>query len=76
MLQLALYKYICGSEYDMKIESLFLGVVYASQDKPRFIQKPYMREEIELVVEDQIAKGLAVSAATPSATGPFRLPIM
>ena len=35
---------------------------------------PYMREEAEMVVEDQIAKGLTVSAAIPGAAAPFRLP--
>ena len=76
MLQLALYKYICESEYGLTIDSLFLGVVHPTQEKPRLIRMPYMREEIEMVVEDQIAKGFAVSAAIPGATTPFRLPTL
>lgn len=74
MLQLALYKYICESEYGLKIDSLFLGVVHPTQEKPRLIRMPYMREEIEMVVEDQITKGLAVSSAIPGAAALFRLP--
>ena len=76
MLQLALYKYICESEYGLTIDSLFLGVVHPTQDKPRLIRMPYLREEIEAIVEDQISRGLAVSAAVPGAAAPFRLPIV
>ena len=74
MLQLALYKYICESEYEMNIESMFLGVVHPSQDKPRLIRMPYMREEIEMIIEDQLSRGLAVSAGIPGSAAPFRLP--
>jgi hypothetical protein len=76
MLQLALYKYICESEYGIRIDSLFLGVVHPIQDKPRLIRMPYLREEIEAIVEDQISRGLAVSTAVPGAAAPFRLPIV
>ena len=76
MLQLALYKYICESEYGLRIDSLFLGVVHPTQDKPRLIRMPYLREEIEAIVEDQISRGLAVSTAVPGAAAPFRLPIV
>ena len=74
MLQLALYKYICESEYGLKIDSLFLGVVHPTQEKPRLIRIPYMREEMEMLVEDQIAKGLALTTAIPGAEVPFRCP--
>ena len=74
MLQLALYKYICESEYGLRIDSLFLGVVHPTQDKPRLIRMPYLREEIEAIVEDQVLRGLAVSSAVPGAAAPFRLP--
>ena len=74
MLQLTLYKYICESEYDLRIDSMFLGVVHPSQDKPRLIKMPYLREEIEMIVEDQILRGLAVSSAITGAAAPFRLP--
>ncbi|MGB1944963.1 MAG: hypothetical protein ACPHM0_04670, partial [Flavobacteriales bacterium] len=55
---------------------LFLGVVHPTQDKPRLIRMPYLREEIEAIVEDQISRGLAVSTAVPGAAAPFRLPIV
>ena len=74
MLQLALYKYICESEYGLRIDSLFLGVVHPTQDKPRLIRMPYLREEIEAIVEDQVSRGLAVSSAVPGAAAQFRLP--
>ena len=74
MLQLALYKYICESEYGLRIDSLFLGVVHPTQDKPRLIRIPYLREEVEAIVEDHISRGLAVSTAVPGAAVPFRLP--
>ena len=74
MLQLALHKYICESEYGLKIDNLFLGVVHPAQDKPRLIRIPYLREEVEAIVEDQISRGLAVSTAVPGAAVPFRLP--
>ena len=32
---------------------------------------PYMRAEIEMVVEDQIAKGLDMSAAIPGVAAPL-----
>ena len=76
MLQLALYKYICESEYGLTIDSLFLGVVHPTQEKPRLIRMPYMREEMEIVVQDQLAKGFAVSPAIPGAASPFRLPTL
>ena len=74
MLQLSLYKYICESEYGLKIDNLFLGVVHPSQDKPRLIRMPYLCEEIEAIVEDQISRGLAVSGAVPGGAAPFRIP--
>lgn len=74
MLQLALYKYICESEYGLVIDSLFLGVVHPTQDKPRLIRMPYLREEIEAIVDDQLSRGLGVSAAVPGAAALFRLP--
>ena len=73
-LQSSLYKYICESEYGLKIDNLFLGVVHPTQDKPRLIRIPYLREEIEAIVEDQISRGLAVSGAVPGDTAPFRIP--
>ena len=76
MLQLGLYKYICESEYGMKIDTLFLGVVHPSQNMPRLVRMPDVREEIELIVEDQLSKGLAVSAAKPGATAPFQIPVV
>ena len=74
MLQLALYKYICESEYNLVIDSLFLGVVHPTQDKARLIRIPYLYEEIIAIVEHQLVMGFAVSHGIPGANAPFRLP--
>ena len=73
-LQLNLYRYILESEYGCPVESMFLGVCHPYLQKPRLIRVPPMQEEIELLVEDQISRGLAVSAAEPGPTAVFRLP--
>ena len=53
---------------------MYLGVVHATLTRPRLIRAPRIAFEMEDIVADQVAKGLAVSAPEPDGTAPFRLP--
>ena len=55
------------------MNSMYLGVVHATLTRPRLIRVPRMAFEMEGIVADQVAKGLAVSASE-NGTAPFRLP--
>ena len=66
---------ILESEYGYHVGgNMYLGVVHASLDRPRLIKVPVLQEELELVVADQISKGLALSYSVPGPAAPFRLP--
>ena len=56
------------------MNSMYLGVVHATLTRPRLIRVPRMAFEMEGIVADQVAKGLAVSASEPGGAAPFRLP--
>ena len=73
-LQLNIYKYMLETENGLRVSSMFLGQVHPSLPRGRLIRVPCMREEIEFIVEDQIARGEAVSAALPGEDAPFVLP--
>ena len=66
------YKYMLESEYDLKVSSMYLGQVHPCLPRARLIEVPCMRDELQLIVEDQIHRGEAISAALPDAR--FALP--
>ena len=71
-LQLNTYRYILETEYGMRVTSMYLAQVHPCLPRARLIEVPRMQEELELIVEDQINRGEAVSGALPDA--PFTLP--
>ena len=63
------------SENGLRVNAMFLGQVHPSLPRARLISVPCMqRDEIALIVQDQIALGEAVSEAVPGADAPFVLP--
>ena len=62
------------SENGLRVNAMFLGQVHPSLPRTRLISVPCMRDEIDLIVADQIARGEAVSEAVPGADAPFVLP--
>ena len=63
------------SENGLRVNAMFLGQVHPSLPRARLISVPCMqRDEIALIVQDQIALGEAVSQAVPGADAPFVLP--
>ena len=71
-LQLNVYRYMLETEYGLHVSAMFLGQVHPCLSRAKLIRVPCMREELELIVEDQIHRGEAVSPALPDAT--FALP--
>ena len=61
------------TEFGMRVSSMWLGQVHPCLARAKLIQVPCMREELELIVEDQIHRGdVFFSGALPDAT--FALP--
>ena len=74
-LQLNTYRYILEGEYGYVIgDHMYLAIVHKTLAKPRLVKVPRLQEEIELIVEDQMSRGLAVSAVKPGPNTPFVLP--
>ena len=74
-LQLNIYKYMLETENGLRVSSMFLGQVHPSLPRGRLIRVPCMaEEEVTLIVEDQLARKEAVSAALPGEDAPFVLP--
>ena len=73
-LQLNIYRHILEGEYGCVIgENMYLGIVHGSLYKPRLVKVPLLAEEMILIVEDQVSRGLAVSVAKPGPNAPFAL---
>ena len=62
------------TENGLHVKAMFLGQVHPCLPRGKLIRVPCMREEMELIVEDQISRGEAVSAALPGEDAPFVLP--
>ena len=62
------------TENGLRVNAMFLGQVHPSLLRARLISVPCMRDEIDLIVADQIECGEAVSEAVPGADAPFVLP--
>ena len=60
------------TEFGFRVGAMYLGQVHPCLPRARLITVPCMREELELMVEDQIHRGDAFSGALPDAT--FALP--
>ena len=60
------------TEFGMRVSSMWLGQVHPCLARAKRIQVPSMQEELELIVEDRIHRGDALSGALPDAT--FALP--
>ena len=60
------------TEFGFRVGAMYLGQVHPCLARAKLIQVPCMREELELIVEDQIHRGDALSGALPDAT--FALP--
>jgi hypothetical protein len=71
-LQLNVYRWMLETEFGMRVSSMWLGQVHPCLARAKLIQVPSMQEELELIVEDQILTGGALSGALPDAT--FALP--
>ena len=71
--RLNVYKYMIETEYGLRVSSMYLGQVHPCLARARLIEVPCMqKEELELIVEDQIDRGEAISGALPDAR--FALP--
>ena len=70
-MQLNAYRFFLESEYAMSVASMWLGVVHPRLAVPRLLEVPRMDEEIEALLEYEIATG----CATPSMPldAPFEL---
>ena len=66
--------YMLETENSLRVSAMFLGQVHPSLPKARLIRVPCMKEELDLIVADQIARGEAVSEALPGKDAPFVLP--
>jgi hypothetical protein len=67
------YKYMLETEYGLKVSSMYLGQVHPCLPRARLIEVPcMMRDELQLIVEDQIDLGEAISGALTDAR--FKLP--
>jgi hypothetical protein len=73
-LQLNVYRYVLESEYGCHVAAMYIAQVHSDLPGPRVIRCPRMGEEIELIIEDQVAKGLAWSSPSPGECAPFVLP--
>ena len=73
-LQLNTYAWILEQEYDAIVVQMFLGHVHPTLGRGRLLEVPKMPEHMQLLVDDQIARGLAVSEATTGPNAPFVLP--
>ena len=71
-LQLNVYKWMIETELGFRVAAMYLGQVHPCLPRARLITVPCMREELELMVEDQIHRGDAFSGALPHGT--FALP--
>lgn len=72
MPRLNVYKYMLETEYGFVVSGMYLGQVHPCLPRARLIEVPCMKAELELIVEDQINLGEAISGALPEAR--FALP--
>ena len=73
-LQLNTYAWILEHEYDSVVAKMYLGHVHPNLGRGRLLEVPKLQGHMQLLVEDQIQRGLAVSAASAGPNAPFVLP--
>ncbi len=74
-LQLNTYRFILECEYGYAVGgNMYLAIVHPGLAKPRLVRVPLLQEEMEMLVEDQVSRGLALCAARPGPDAPFELP--
>ena len=74
-LQLNVYRSILEDEYDYRVSLMLLGQVHPELAGPKIIFVPRMEEELQPVVEDQVARRLAWPEPRPGETAEFALPV-
>ena len=74
-MQLNVYRSILEDEYDYRVRLMLLGQVHPELAGPKIIFVPRMEEELQLVVEDQVARRLAWPEPRPGETAEFALPV-
>ena len=73
-LQLNVYRHVLESEYSLNVTMVALGQVHPENAGPVVVQVPRMEQEVELLLEDQVAMGMAWPDPLPGETAPFVLP--
>ena len=56
-LQCNLYRLFLETEYDMTVASMWLGIVHPRLPAPRLVKVPRMENEMEALLEHEIASG-------------------
>ena len=74
-LQLNVYRSILEDEYNYRVSLMLLGQVHPELAGPKIIFVPRMEEELQLVVEDQVARHLAWPEPRPGQNAEFALPV-
>ena len=72
-LQLNIYRFILETEYSMRVKAMYLAQVHPSIATGRLVGVPAMDDELALLCEDQISKGLARCEAIDGSDAPFVL---
>ena len=73
-MQLNVYRSVLEDEYNYRVSLMLLGQVHPELAGPKIILVPRM-EELQLVVEDQVARCLAWPEPRPGETAEFALPV-
>ena len=72
-LQVNIYRFILQTESSMTVHAMYLAQVHPSLATGRLVEVPAMNEELELLVEDQVTRGLARCDAFAGSDAPFVL---
>ena len=73
-LQLNLYAFILESEYAREVSGMFLAVVHPELAEPRLVAVPRLDEEVQALVEYEIAGGRTIGSVTAGGTVRFSDP--
>ena len=63
-LQVNLYRYVLESEYSMSVGSMFLAICHPDLLVPRLVEVPRLDNEVNYLVENEIAQGRATDASS------------
>ena len=73
-LQLNLYAFILESEYAKEVSGMFLAVVHPELAEPRLVAVPRLDEEVQALVEHEIAGGRTIGSVTAGGSRSFSDP--